>query len=382
MLPIHKTPLWIIALILLIITTGCKKKQSPEPGENPPVTTNDILVDSLATPETVALFQNLKSFAQTHVLFGHQDDLAYGVGWQNEPGRSDVQSVCGDYPAVYGWDIGDIGQEANLDGVNFENMKGWIKEAYARGGINTITMHLDNPVTGGDAWDNSVAVRHILPGGIHHAGYLGTLELIAAFLKDLKVEDGTFIPIILRPYHEHNHTWSWWGAGNCTVEEYTALWRMTVEYLRDDQQIHHLLYAISPQEIRTESQYLERYPGDEYVDILGHDDYQLWSLGYVAQLGSTLDILATLAEERGKISALTEVGVDQIPQSDWWTAYLLAALKYSENSRKTAWALVWRNASANHFFAPYPGHPSVPNFRIFYSDTLTAFESDPSDLYQ
>jgi len=71
-------------------------------------------VDTLATPETVALFRNLKSFAESRVLFGHQDDLAYGVGWQVEDGRSDVKSVCGDYPAVYGWDIGDIGQEANV----------------------------------------------------------------------------------------------------------------------------------------------------------------------------------------------------------------------------------------------------------------------------
>jgi len=345
------------------------------------VETNTILVDSLATPETVALFQNLKSLAQTKVLFGHQDDLAYGVGWSVEDGRSDVKSVCGDYPAVYGWDIGDISSTSNLDGVNFENMKGWIKEAHARGGINTITMHLDNPVSGGNAWDNSEAVRHILPGGLYHASYIGTLDLIVDFLKDLKAEDGTYIPIILRPYHEHNHTWSWWGSNSCTVEEYNALWQMTVEYLRDEQNIHHLLYAISPQEIRTEAQYLERYPGDEYVDILGHDDYQLWSLGYVAQLGRTLDMIATLAEARGKISALTEVGVDKVPQSNWWTAYLFAALNYNENARKTAWALVWRNASESHFFAPYPGHASVPDFIMFYNNPLTAFENDLTDLY-
>ena len=134
---------WIISLILLIPVSGCKKKQSTVPEEKPPVETNEILVDSLATPETVALFRNLKTFAQSRVLFGHQDDLAYGVGWQVEDGRSDVKSVCGDYPAVYGWDIGDIGQTANLDGVNFENMKGWIREAYSRGGVNTISMHLE-----------------------------------------------------------------------------------------------------------------------------------------------------------------------------------------------------------------------------------------------
>jgi mannan endo-1,4-beta-mannosidase len=37
-------------------------------------------------------------------MFGHQDDLAYGVGWKYEPGRSDIKDVTGDYPAVYGFE--------------------------------------------------------------------------------------------------------------------------------------------------------------------------------------------------------------------------------------------------------------------------------------
>ena len=39
-------------------------------------------------------------------MFGHQDDLAYGVGWKYVPGKSDVKEVTGDYPAVMvlNWD--------------------------------------------------------------------------------------------------------------------------------------------------------------------------------------------------------------------------------------------------------------------------------------
>jgi hypothetical protein len=37
------------------------------------------------------------------VLFGHQDDVAYGVKWKAEKGRSDVKQVCGSYPELYGW---------------------------------------------------------------------------------------------------------------------------------------------------------------------------------------------------------------------------------------------------------------------------------------
>ena len=104
------------------------------------------------------------------------------------------------------------------------------------------------------------------------------LENIAEFLERLKTTEGTYIPIILRPYHEHNHTWAWWGANSCTPAEYNALWQMTVEYLRDESNLHHLLYAISPQDISSAEEYLARYPGDEWVDILGMDSFSLWNL--------------------------------------------------------------------------------------------------------
>lgn len=367
--------------IFLLFTIVCSKDSPTENKDQPEQpATNDFLVDSLATGETVVLFQDLKSIALNGVMFGHQDDLAYGIGWEAEPGRSDVKAVCGDYPAVYGWDLGDIHQDNNLDGVNFENMKTWIKQAHERGGINTISMHLDNPVTGDNAWDNSPAVRSILPGRPFHVSYLQTLDQIAAFLKDLITNDGTYIPIIFRPYHEHNHTWSWWGKSACTAEEYNALWIMTVEYLRDHHDIHHLLYAISPQEISSESQYLERYPGDAWVDILGMDYYLLWDKSRVAHLGRGLDVIAGMAAARGKVSALTEVGIDKVPIRDWWTNYLLAAVLYNEGSRKTAWALVWRNASTEHHFAPYPGHPSATDFIEFYRHEFTIFESDLAKL--
>jgi len=375
---------FILLLVLIVaLTTACGKKSPTEPEKPMVVTrTNDFLVDTLATAETIALFKNLQQTAKTGLLFGHQDDLAYGVGWWAEPGRSDVREVCGDYPAVYGWDLGDIHRDANLDGVDFWQMQQWVKQICRRGGINTFSMHLDNPVSGGTAWDNAAAVKFILPGGTHHAAYLQTLDKIAVFLKGLKSDDGKYIPVILRPYHEHNHDWPWWGAASCTADEYNALWRMTVAYLRDTRGLHHLLYAISPQEVSLESAYLARYPGDEWVDILGMDYYMLTEKTRVPQLGKSLAMMAALAMRRGKISALTEVGVDKVPFHDWWSGYLLAAVNYNADSQKTAWALVWRNASAAHYFAPYPGQISAADFVKFYQDPFTLFEKDLPAMYQ
>lgn len=127
--------------------------------------------DKKSTPETIALYKNLITTSKKAILFGHQDDLAYGVNWKYEPGRSDVKDVTGDYPAVYGWDLGGIEKSSpkNLDGVSFELMRRYMADVKKRGGVNTISWHLDNPISGKNAWDNSTkSIASILPGGENH----------------------------------------------------------------------------------------------------------------------------------------------------------------------------------------------------------------------
>ena len=54
------------------------------------------------------------------ILIGHEDDLAYGVGWKEEKGRSDIKDITGSYPALYGWDVSKLGRPFNIDTVDFE----------------------------------------------------------------------------------------------------------------------------------------------------------------------------------------------------------------------------------------------------------------------
>src|SRR5947209_20201067 len=155
------------AALLAALLLACGPGGRPEP-QGP------ALVDPHATPETRALFVNLRRLAGKALLFGHQDDLAYGVQWFNEPGRSDVKETAGSYPAVYGWDAGGLEADlgANLDSVAFERQRGWIAEGYRRGGVVTLSWHMRNPVSGGNAWDTTVAVPAILPGGAQHERYM------------------------------------------------------------------------------------------------------------------------------------------------------------------------------------------------------------------
>ena len=87
------------------------------------------------TPETETLLANLKKTPAKGIMFGHHDDTVYGIGWEGEDGRSDVKDVCGDYPAVVSFDLGEVelGGPKNLDKVAFDTLRKEILKQYQRG---------------------------------------------------------------------------------------------------------------------------------------------------------------------------------------------------------------------------------------------------------
>jgi mannan endo-1,4-beta-mannosidase len=351
------------------------------------------LVDPEATPETRALFANLRRLQGRGVLFGHESDLAYGVTWRDQPGRSDVREVAGAYPAVYGWDVNTLfGRRPSNGGAaaGIARLRAWIAEGYARGGVITMEWHQDNFVSGGNAWDTTRAVAAILPGGARHAAYLARLDTVADFFNTLRARDRhgreTLVPVIFRPFHEMSGGWFWWGGTHRTPEEFVALWRMTVDRLRA-RGVHNLLYAYSTDVFTSDVDYLRHYPGDAYADVLGFDDYQsVRSPASRELLAMRLRTVVALGDARGKVAALTETGVEAIPDSLWWTGTLLPALRADSLTRRIAYILVWRNANRatdrpNHFFAPYPGQASAADFVRFRRDPYVLFEDEIPDLY-
>lgn len=339
-------------------------------------------IDIHAHKRVKALYAHLHEGIGKGILFGHQDALAYGVNWKVGKNRSDIYDVCGAYPAVFGWDVSKLGQRPfNIDTVDFEQMRRWIKFAYQQGGINTISWHMDNPVTGGDSWDNTPAVAAILPGGAKHDAYRTKLDLFAAYVSSLKA-GGQPIPVIFRPFHEHTGSWFWWGKNGCTPEAYKALWRFTVQYLRDEKGVHNLLYAYSTDVFDTDADYLERYPGDEYIDILGFDDYHSIQTTAAADLfARRCRDVVRMARERGKIAAVTETGVETIPETNWWTSVLLQRLKADREASQIAYLMVWRNGRPDHHYGPFPGHSSAADFVNFRNDPLMLFAGDRRRRY-
>jgi len=334
---------------------------------------------------TQQLYDKLLNVQGEGVYFGMHDATGYGVGWNNDNDRSDIESVTGDYPAFAGWGA-DYGITQIARGEGFEDARYKMKLFHDMGGFNTIEWHAQNPYGGNYSWGNHPdqtknVVEAILPGGEKHQEFLIQLDNLAAFFNTLIDDDGKKIPIIFRPWHEHTGGWFWWGNGNCSEAQYIQLWQFTVNYLFDDKGVNNLLYAYSPDKIDSREEYLYGYPGDEYIDVLGLDNY-----GDLRQYATNmprfvnmLEILVSLANEKNKPAALTETGAFTIdgqatmPEDDWFTEKLLTGIMSNEITRQISYAMVWRNESTSQFHAPYPGHSSVPDFIDFYNDPYTLF---------
>lgn len=314
----------------------------------------------LAQPRET-LLQRLTALLARGYMFGHQDDPFYGLTWEWERGRSDVLEAVGDYPAVMGFDLGGIemGDEKNLDSVPFQRIREELQAHHRRGGIVTLSWHPRNPLTGGTAWDvsDSTVVRSILPGGTMHRKFLLWMKNVSAFVQSLRDDEGQPIPIIFRPLHENNGSWFWWGKRLCTAEEYKSLWCTLQDHLLADG-LNNLVWSWSPN-LGLQPDDFDTYPGDDRVDLLGLDAYQ-WGTEqeFIKQINDDLTLQTRFADRHGRLLALTECGLKNLPDPTWWTR----VLKPQIDKYPISYFLVWRNAK-HEFFGPAPGEKNAVYFR-------------------
>jgi mannan endo-1,4-beta-mannosidase len=382
---------------------------STNPGSG---TQNDIvhIVDTKATAQTRSLFAYLNNMSGKQIMFGHQHDTTVSFAGKDENGNviSDVFSSTGDYPAVFGWDTLALDGYEAPPGVsgNYEasrlGLTAAMKHANDLGGIVTLSTHPYNFATNGSFNDTSntkgatksVATR-ILPGGDKNAEFNIYLNRIANFANNLKSDDGNLIPVLFRPFHEQNGSWFWWGAGTTTKSEYTEVYRYTVEYLRDVKDVHNFLYVFSPNGTFSgnEQEYLTTYPGDQYVDILGMDQYDskenAGSEAFLNGMVKDLKMISKLADVKKKIVTFSEYGYSAAGMKttgnndiEWFTR-VLNAIKADPDAKKISYMLTWANfGEGNNLYVPYKNVPNkedhelLPDFVKFYKDSYTAFASN------
>lgn len=401
---------WVVIAFFAIATafTSCKKDE-PATVEKPVIvvppvvvpsmaTVKSWLVDKNATDETAALFYKMKILSKTKIMFGQQDATKNGRTPGFVGGMSDVKEVTGSHPAVYGWDLLDIASFRRNSWFDDQPnvIRRFTVDAYLRGGINTYSWHYWNPVAskspgqGGFVegfnasfyFDNAptVAVSQILPGGNFHLVFQASLDQVATYVSSIKTNNGTLVPIIFRPFHEMDGDWFWWGKTRCSVQEYKDLFQFTVRYLRDVKNVRNILFSWSPdRSALTKEQYLTYYPGDDFVDVVGMDQYNdLKTAAGVTTAANKLKIMSDYAIEKNKVAALTETGLQDITQTDWFTEVLLKAM--TQQKIEISYALVWTNGGK--LYTPIQGHPAVADFVKFKNNPVMVFEDKVRDMYK
>ncbi len=414
-----KSSKFLVFLLSVIMAVGCSKDdaifeeievvetpEEPEPTPEEPLETayypdagdaRFYMVDPDATLETVALFYHLKNLSKTNFVVGQQD--AFSSFYGGFSGESDMKKLTGNDPGLLGSDFMFITDDANngqADNWFYQQEQMIIEhaiEAYNKGMINTFTWHLREPYEGLNFYTSEMtefqkqnAFRSILPGGANHQYYKEKLQKLAQVVKSIIGNDGSLSPVIFRPFHEFDGDFFWWGAPYSTATEFKELWSFTVTYLRDELQVHNMLYAYAPDNsYTTKTAYLSRYPGDEYIDILGMDNYG----DLIPQDGTglalayqKLKVVSNLAKERVKIAAMTETGYFVDAQN------LLPPAFYSEklyevltgDDVEIGYMMFWQN-NENTYTIPVPGVAGEEDFKIFINKAEPVILNESPGFY-
>jgi mannan endo-1,4-beta-mannosidase len=146
--------------------------------------------------------------------------------------------------------------------------------------------------------------------------------------------------------------------------------------------VHNLIYVYNTADFASPEEFLERYPGDKYADILSFDAYQFGSKengsAFRRDTRSKMAIIAGLAQTKSKLIALAETGYETIPDPAWWTEVLYPSI----SSYPVSYVLMWRNAGFRphnndyHYYAPYPGHSSATDFIRFANNHRMILEKE------
>lgn len=366
----NKTKL-IATLLVLLTFCCCGKKKADDP-----------MGDNGRTQRTENLLVKLSDITSNGYLFGQQDATLYGEGWADDSARSDVKTICGDMPALVGFEIGGIetGDTLNIYSTPFDLIRKEIINQYDRGGVVTISWQCKNPIKGG-------TIADMMEDGSKHETFMGWLDKVAEFMKSLETPYGVRVPVIFRPWQENGENRFWWNEDSCTKEQYLALWQMVKDRF-EEKDVVNVLFAYSPKatEKANAEDYLSRYPGDDIIDVLGINYYCHAEEGDTTALDSfantmsaNLKMLTAIGKQHHKPIAVTETGYRCIPCDNWWTHTLSKAI----SPYPISYVMLWRNGHelANHYYVPFPGQRSTEDFVTFYNEKKTLFLHDVNGLY-
>jgi mannan endo-1,4-beta-mannosidase len=291
-------------------------KPAPRPAdwvvEHEPVTPN-------ASPEARALLKFLYGISTKHTLTG-QHNFAANQGQFT----SQALRVTGKTPALYGTDWGSARGE--IGEARDRIVQAVIRE-HQKGSIIAICWHEvrpsdDEPAT----FQQSVRAKLtnaefdelITPGTALHKRWLAQVDVVAGYMKQLR---DARVPILWRPFHEINGDWFWWN-GRRGERGSKQLYRLMFDRLVNYHKLNNLLWVWNPDRPeREDRQFVDYFPGQQYVDVLSLDTYAEYKQSYYDDLNALSD---------GKPMAVSECGrnvppLDVFATQPKWTYYMVWA---------------------------------------------------------
>ena len=375
------------------------------------------LVDKNATEKTKQLAIYLKSVAnQDKIIFGHQSDTSSHVRADLPANGSDVKDITGSLAAITGVDTLAIAGDSKFATTkeSLDHFANLSIEAAKQGSLITVSTHFPNfsskniiKLSDGtydfskcgfsDCGDFTLSAKYILPGGQYNDRFLAYIDMIAEYAHRLQEHN---IPVIFRPFHENNGSWFWWGGEHMSEQDSIKLYQYLVEQLQE-RNVHNFLYVYSPNgPFNSEKDYMARYPGDKYVDILAIDSYDFYydypatySDNFFKNMQKSCEIIHNVAIKHDKLAAISETGCgvmkpdksnyggllkenNPILGKQWFKRVAQIAI-----DNDMPYFLVWSNDSDNSTFLPYKynneyGHEMTDEFIDFYNWDKTIFANN------
>ncbi len=297
------------------------------------------------TKAALRYLQTLKHQQNNRILLGQ--DLGHGNSIRSTYPKY-VTALRKQTSRSLGLIGGDYGLDDNHDVAASNKI---FIEHWKRGGLVTISWHLDNPWTGRDSWDtNGQENLDDLISGRLAARWKSQLDEIANALKPLQRAG---VPVLFRPLHEANGDWFWWGQKKNKPNHeaaYKRLFQNMHHYLTETRGLNNLLWVYSAAVTHGEG-VANYYPGPEYVDVVGIDIYDDQVRGqdidsrgkvYPGAYESHLDDLIALGTRNGHPVGITEFGRTPASATDGQYNYqqFIDALR---NRKEIVLAYAWHN---------------------------------------
>ena len=335
-----------------------------EPGNYSP-----SLVTENPLPNAERVYEYMLSIYGSRTLSGAMAKVNWNLDEVNW-----VYKWTGKYPAMATFDYIHLPYSASGSWIDYGDIAP-AKEWFEKGGIVSASWHWNVPVRNGSTeytfnTNTTFKPSNVLKDGTWEKEVADAdLKKMAGYLKQLQDEG---IPVVWRPLHEaagniytqwHSGAWFWWGSEG--AKAYRDLWRYMFDFFKAEG-LRNLIWVWTTQTSSEADVDYAFYPGDEYVDIVGKDIYNIWGASDIA---SIFNVVAHMAPN--KMVTLSENG-NVADMSAQWNA-----------GAKWLYFMPWYDYD-NDFSSGYAhAHASISWWSSSFANPSVVDLSElPSDLYE